>query len=46
MSILKPQAAQAAEGFAASIDFPVKFAPEDIRAMAISGFIEQSRRAA
>jgi hypothetical protein len=40
------EAAQAAEEFARSINFPVKFAPEDLRAMAISGFIEQSRRAA
>jgi hypothetical protein len=40
------QAAQAAEEFAKSINFPVKFAAEDLRAMAISGFIEQSRRAA
>ncbi len=37
------QATQAAEQFAASINFPVKFGPDDVRAMAISGFIEQSR---
>ena len=40
------QACQAAEQFSNQIDYPVSFGPEDIRAMAISGFIEQSRRAA
>ncbi len=40
------QAAKAAEEFSVSIGYPVKFGPEDIRAMGISGFIEQSRRAA
>ncbi len=39
------QAAKAAEEFSVSIGYPVKFGPEDIRAMGISGFIEQSRRA-
>ena len=37
------EAAQAAEGFAKSIDYDLVFSSEDIRAMAISGFIEQSR---
>lgn len=40
------QAVKAAEEFSVSIGYPVKFGPEDIRAMGISGFIEQSRRAA
>jgi hypothetical protein len=40
------QAAQAAEAFAKSIHYDVKFDAADLRAMAISGFIEQSRRAA
>jgi len=39
-------AVKAAEEFSISIGRPVVFAPEDIRAMGISGFIEQSRRAA
>jgi len=40
------QAAQAAEEFAKSIGREVRFDAADIRSMAISGFIEQSRRAA
>ena len=40
------EAAKAAEEFAKSINWSVTFGSEDIRAMAISGFIEQSRRAA
>ena len=40
------QAVKAAEEFSVTIGRPVKFGPEDIRAMGISGFIEQSRRAA
>ncbi len=40
------QACQAAEAFAKSINYEIKFGPDDLRAMAISGFIEQSRRAA
>lgn len=40
------QAAQAAEEFAKSIGREVRFDSADIRSMAISGFIEQSRRAA
>lgn len=40
------EAVKAAEDFAVSINRPVKFGPEDIRALAISSFIEQSRRAA
>lgn len=40
------EAVKAAEEFSVSIGYPVKFGPEDIRAMGISGFIEQSRRAA
>ena len=40
------QAVKAAEEFSVSIGRPVKFGPEDIRAMGISGFIEQSRLAA
>jgi len=40
------QGCQAAEAFAESIGYPLKFDPQDIRAMTISGFIEQSRRAA
>jgi hypothetical protein len=39
-------AVKAAEEFSISIGRPVVFAPEDIRAMGISGFIEQSRRVA
>jgi hypothetical protein len=37
------QAVKAAEEFSVSIGRPVSFGPEDIRAMGISGFIEQSR---
>ena len=37
------QAIKAAEEFARSIDRPVSFGPEDIRAMAISGFIDEQR---
>ena len=37
------QAIKAAEEFAKSIDRPVLFGPEDIRAMAISGFIDEQR---
>jgi len=37
-------ACNAAEKYSNQIDYPVSFGPEDIRAMAISGFIEQSRR--
>lgn len=40
------QAAKAAEAFAESINYPVKFQPYDLRAMAISGFIEASKRSA
>ncbi len=40
------QGCQAAEAFAESIGYPMKFDSQDIRAMTISGFIEQSRRAA
>ena len=40
------EAVKAAEAFAVSIDRPVKFTEADIRAMAISGFIEHNRRAA
>jgi hypothetical protein len=36
-------ACRAAEAYSNQIDYPVSFGPEDIRAMAISGFIEQSR---
>lgn len=40
------QAVKAAEEFSVSINRPVTFSSEDIRAMGISGFIEQSRRVA
>lgn len=40
------EAVKAAEEFAVSIARPVNFTEADIRAMAISGFIESSRRAA
>lgn len=40
------QATQAAEEFAKSIGREIRFDAADIRSMAISGFIEQSRRAA
>lgn len=40
------EAVRAAEEFSISIDRPVKFESQDIRALAISSFIEQSRRAA
>lgn len=40
------EAAKAAEDFARSINFDLRLTSEDVRAMAISGFIEQSRRAA
>ncbi len=39
-------ACRAAEAYSNQIDYPVSFGPEDIRAMAISGFIAQSRREA
>lgn len=40
------EAVRAAEEFSISIDRPVKFESQDIRALAISSFIEQSKRAA
>jgi hypothetical protein len=40
------EAVKAAEEFAVSINRPVTFTEADIRAMAISGFIESARRAA
>lgn len=40
------EAVKAAEEFAKQINRPVVFTEADIRAMAISGFIEQARRAA
>lgn len=40
------EAVRAAEVFSKSIDRPVTFESQDIRALAISSFIEQSRRAA
>lgn len=40
------EAVKAAEDFSRQIDRPVVFTEADIRAMAISGFIEQARRAA
>lgn len=40
------EATKAAEEFSVSIGRPVKFTEADVRAMAISGFIEMSRRAA